>query len=295
MNKQILIGIIAVVLSVGLALAAKPDFQLASVNPSNGIASVVIPTNSVEVAPGVFSLGTGIDKGRIVEGYAIVDYKKAPAKPGTVCGNNVCEPSENANNCPADCGGNGGPTSTCYGFLANGAKWKTVEPYIVNPANNSGLGSSFIADNLALDIGKWETATGVDVLGNGSVTSSTLEADVASTDGNNEVYFGSIGNEGAIAVTIVWGIFRGPPQFRELVEWDQVYDQVDFNWSDSGDANKMDFENIATHELGHSFGLDDLYNSECSEQTMFGLASDGETKKRTLESGDIAGVQALYS
>ena len=42
MNKQILIGIIAVVLSVGLALAAKPDFQLASVNPSNGIASVVI-------------------------------------------------------------------------------------------------------------------------------------------------------------------------------------------------------------------------------------------------------------
>lgn len=54
------------------------------------------------------------------------------------------------------------------------------------------------------------------------------------------------------------------------------------------------FESIATHELGHSVGLDDLYDGSCSEQTMYGYATEGETKKRTLEAGDIAGVQELY-
>jgi hypothetical protein len=56
----------------------------------------------------------------------------------------------------------------------------------------------------------------------------------------------------------------------------------------------MDFDNIATHELGHSCGLGDLYTSDCSQQTMYGYASNGETNKRTLECGDIAGISELY-
>ena len=56
----------------------------------------------------------------------------------------------------------------------------------------------------------------------------------------------------------------------------------------------MDFESIATHELGHSVGLDDLYTAECAEQTMYGYATEGETKKRSLEAGDIEGVGQLY-
>jgi len=106
--------------------------------------------------------------------------------------------------------------------------------------------------------------------------------------------FADIEHEGAIAVAIVWGYFGGPPPFRELVEWDMVFDDVDFDWSAIGEAGKMDFENIATHELGHAVGLGDLYNTECSEATMYGYASYGETKKRTLEAGDIAGVSSLY-
>ena len=109
------------------------------------------------------------------------------------------------------------------------------------------------------------------------------------------VYFGDVEDSNAIAITIVWGVFRGAPSSRELVEWDQIYDDVDFDWSMSGEAGKMDFENIATHELGHSMGLGDLYTSDCSDQTMYGYASEGETNKRTLESGDITGIQELYN
>ncbi len=80
-----------------------------------------------------------------------------------------------------------------------------------------------------------------------------------------------------------------------MVEWDQVYDDVDFVWSSSGEAGTMDFENIATHELGHTFGLDDLFTDACSEETMFGFASLGETKKGSLEGGDVTGILELYN
>jgi hypothetical protein len=288
--------ILVLVFSVGLVLAAKPNTTLVPATNVNSGVSVIIPAHAVEVAPGVFYLGTGIDKGRVVEGYAFIDYKKGFGKP-TGCNNDgKCQGWEDPS-C-ADCagGGNGGETDTssCYGFLARGAKWKTVESYIVDPVNSRGLDETFVRGNLALDISKWENAAAKDILGD-EIAGIVDGADTVNPDNKNEMYFADVDQSGAIAITIVWGIFRGPPGQRELVEWDQVYDHVDFDWSATGEAGKMDFENIATHELGHSVGLDDLYDSKCSEQTMYGYAANGEIKKRTLESGDIAGVQKLYS
>ncbi len=281
---------------VAVLVVAKPDLkQVVEVNPSKRHATVAIPAHAIEVAPGVFSLGTAIDNGRVVEGYAIIDYKKGFGKPGTTCGNGVCEPGENARKCPADCSGSEEPdTSSCYGFLAKGAKWKTVEPYIIDPTNTRGLDEIFIEGNFEANIDKWETAAGADILGYELVNASVDGADTVTTDGKNEVYFADIESSGAIGLTIIWGIFSGPPRRRELVEWDQVYDDVDFDWSATEEAGKMDFENIATRELGHSVGLGDLYTDECSEVTMYGYAAYGETKKRSLETGDIKGVKELY-
>ncbi|MFH0836128.1 MAG: matrixin family metalloprotease [Candidatus Micrarchaeota archaeon] len=299
MDKRLIAGVFLLV-AAGLIFAVTVP-----VNPSKGHAVVSIPDHAVQVAPGVFDLGYAMHEGKLVKGFAFVDYKKGFGKPGTQCGNGVCEPGENAKKCPADCGGATPtptvsptptplPSPTCYGFLANGAKWKTVEPYLVNPQNTAGLDEGFVFLNLFDDIAKWEAAAGTDILGNPFVSNETLEADFYSPDGLNEVYFGDVADNGAIAITVVWGIFSGPPSQRKLIEWDQVYDQVDYPWSASGEAGKMDFENIATHELGHSIGLNDLYTGECSEQTMYGYADYGETNKRTLEAGDITGVQQLY-
>ena len=297
MKKYFAIALFTVLLFSAFAIAVKPDFQAAKVtNPVTGEPknTVTIPAKAVEVAPNIYYLGTAEHNGKKVEGYAIITYKEKKAKP--FCNNNgVCEPELGEKKSCADCRTGNGETSTCYGFLSKGAKWKSTEPYVVNPSNTRGLDEAFVASNFASDIAKWENAAGTDILGTGSTTTDTLEADTVNPDNKNEVYFGSIAEPGAIAITIVWGYFSGPPKWRELIEWDQVYDEVDFDWSSSGEAGKMDFENIATHELGHSVGLDDLYNSECSEQTMYGYASYGETKKRTLEAGDITGVKKLYS
>ena len=51
---------------------------------------------------------------------------------------------------------------------------------------------------------------------------------------------------------------------------------------------------MGTHELGHSLSLGDLYNSADADKTMYGYASSGETKKRTLHQDDIDGITYLY-
>lgn len=278
--------IIALSVVFGLALAsvvwALPDFSNATLKTPGTERTLTLP-QAADHSPVIY-LGSQIDPetGTVVEGYAFVHYKDETAKGGA-----AKRP-------------NGG--TQCYGFLASGAKWKVVEPWVVNPTNTRGLLADFVFNNFVADVLKWEDATdgvlgngaGVDVLGDGALTDAVLAADTSSPDGVNEVYFADVSSSNAIAVTIVWGIFGGAPQNRKLVEWDQVYDDVDYDWSASGEVGKMDFENIATHELGHSVGMADLYTSTCGEETMYGYANYGETKKRDLNGGDVAGVNSLY-
>ena len=271
--KKIIIGLITILLMLSLVIAAKPNFEEAEVG--NGKNTVAIPEKAVKVAPDVFYLGKALDNGKVVEGYAFIDYKKGY---GIKCDYDVlCEPGEHPRKCP-DCSNGEDPeepdTSSCYEFLARGAKWRTVEDYIVDPANTRGLDEGFITSNLAADIAKWEAVASFDILGD-EIVGTVDGADTVSTDGKNEIYFADIEEEGVIAMAITWGIFGGPPPFRELVEWDQVYDDVDYDWGNCDVLTdcipagvncevtpwlcKMDFENIATHELGHSVGLADIY------------------------------------
>lgn len=272
-----LIVFIGLFLVFSTALATTGVDRVPAVNDKSGV-GVIIPEKAVEVADGVFSLGAAVDpgSGKLVEGYAFV-YKDLPAKPDN----------------PGKPGGKDKGSSKCYAFLANGAKWKEVKPWVVNATNDGGLADGYVLDNLAYDIGKWEIAAETDILGNGVLTSDILEADTVSPDGVNEVYFADIDSQGAIGITIVWGIFGGRPAGRELVEWDQVYDDVDYGWSSTGEAGKMDFENIATHELGHTVGMGHPTDS-CMEETMYRFAGLGETIKRDLGAGDIAGIGKLY-
>lgn len=239
--------------------------------------SLAIPERAVEVAPGVFSLGESVDPehGDVVEGYMIVHPRKGNGKPtGTP-------------------GGGGSTASSCYAFMAKDAKWKTVEPWVVNPANTFGMSDAFVLSTLTAGIGTWETAANANILGNGSITTNTLVADEVAMDLQNEVYFSAL-DSGTIGVTIVWGVFGGPTQGRELREWDQIYNTY-YTWGDAlVDVSVMDFRNIATHELGHAMGLADLYQSECSNETMFGYGTEGETKKRELNPGDVIGINKLY-
>jgi len=74
-------------------------------------------------------------------------------------------------------------------------------------------------------------------------------------------------------------------------ESDILFNGEDYLWSDNGAANRYDVQNIATHEIGHSVGLDDLYGGGDTEKTMYGHASTGETTKSSLHSDDVNGAR----
>jgi hypothetical protein len=273
----VLVGLLAIsVVMPNSLIAAGPA------NPSKKPAWAGMPPHAVEVAPGIFYLGTAIDKGRVVEGYAIITQ---------------CEKGENKKSC-ADCAGGNGDTdsSNCYGHLARGAKWNDTEDYLVNGDNSWDLDPFLVLDKLDLSIGKWESAGDIPgIFGDGNTTEDLLVADHYNTDGRNEVYFDSL-HPGTIAYTVVWGIFRGPVSQRELVEWDQVYnDALPWSFCDPDCPDDYDFDSIATHEMGHSFGMDDLYSKKCSDQTMYGYGYLGDISPRTLEDGDMNGIWVLYN
>ncbi len=281
MNRVFALGFVVFLFSAAFVLAAKPGFQPEDMR---GLAAVEmkediwVPSSASEVAQDVFYLGKAVHKGRVVEGYAFVKYSKD-------------EGSANAENGVGKVSSSIA-SSQCYGFLGN-AKWRSVEPYLIKPVNKRGMDQSEVRNAVARSIGRWESAAGVNILG--AETAGFVDgADTLRPDGKNEVLFGDVRPRGAIAITIVWGVFNGPLYQRRIVEWDQVYDHVDFDWSTTGQPGKMDFENIAMHELGHAVGMRDLYDSSCAEQTMYGYAGYGETKKRSLDIGDINGIRELY-
>ncbi len=59
-------------------------------------------------------------------------------------------------------------------------------------------------------------------------------------------------------------------------------------------SNRYDVQNTGTHEVGHTTGLADLYDSEDTEMTMYGWSSLGMISKRDLAWGDQAGIQTIY-
>jgi hypothetical protein len=214
---------------------------------------------------------------RLVDGYAIIDYKKGHAKPDHAGG-------------PKN---NGGSTSSCFTPLAKGATWAVTEPYIVDTDNDVGLEHDDILAAMSFGAAQWNAETyPFAVFGAQSYDSVDHNSIGVSMNTHNEVDFRPINEPGVIAVTYVWGIFYGPPSQRILSEWDMRFN-TNFAWGTDGDGNVMDLLNIAAHELGHALGLGHPENT-CTEETMYAYATEGETKKRDLHDGDIAGAQELY-
>lgn len=179
-------------------------------------------------------------------------------------------------------------------LLAKGVKWKTTEDLIIDTSYPNGLTQEFVESTIIDSAQTWQDSAGSDLFG--SITTLSCDGiDETSPDGINEIMFGDYSEEGVIAVTIIWGVFGGPPKSREIVEFDMLFDSVDFVWGDASMVSSvMDLQNIATHELGHGFGLGDLYDSSDNLETMYGYATEGETLKRTLHYGDVIGIQSLY-
>ena len=183
---------------------------------------------------------------------------------------------------------------TCYGFLSKEAKWRTLPVnYVIDP-DNSSLPENFVTSAISAGAEEWDSWTTKELFNDTYTVVHDGSWDNDAPDDRNELLFGNYPQPGVIAVTVVWGYFSGPPSTREITEFDVLFD-TDFTWGNADfDKAVMDLQNIATHEIGHGVGLTDVYQTACSQATMYGYSDYGDIIKRDLAQPDITGLQKLY-
>lgn len=166
----------------------------------------------------------------------------------------------------------------CYKLL--GIKWKTspIDFYIGSEIDQNAIVSATT---------EWDKYTSKILFRTYTVTTTDFD-DIP--DGKNEYSLGYYPQKDVIAVTNIWYT----RYTKAIVEYDVLFNNS-YNWGNAGeDLNVMDWQNIATHETGHGLGLGDVYQSTCSEVTMYGYSNYGEIIKRDLATPDITALQLLY-
>jgi hypothetical protein len=198
-------------------------------------------------------------------------------------------------------GGGNGVEKLWYKY--SGIHWASmpVEYYV----NTSSLPSGISVDAIQDAFTTWDNTSGPYAVSYQGPTSSLPD----NLDGQNVVGWENITDyPHAIAVTYIWYNTLS----KELVEVDTALNSNSaFKWwqisvsdeeannatwpeDDTSSAYDVDVQNIMTHEAGHWLTLDDLYKKPASTQTMYGISPEFELQKRSLESGDEAGIQAIY-
>lgn len=136
---------------------------------------------------------------------------------------------------------------------------------------------------------EWDGYTSADLYGTVG-EDSTSTPPLPGLDAENTMSWRAIDGPGGIVAVCYYWYYTNT---KELVEFDIVFDRND-PWSAEGAADCFDVQNIATHELGHTLVLQDLRSPRDGALTMHAYTWLGDTDKRSLGSGDILGVQAIY-
>lgn len=219
----------------------------------------------------------GVDKGPLTK-RVFIHYKD----PKPVSGKPIHPPK----------GSEGG-----YTYLEKGMRWMTPKEFYFNPSTTPvSTKEEIIIPAITKAMDTWEAAAGVDIFG--KLKSSGYSVDTDKPDGLNVIVFDLVEGGDILAVSYVWGYFNCSPKLREIVEVDMIFNEYYWPWGDGPvspeDVTQLDIQNIATHEFGHAAGMGDLYDISAEEETMYWASGYGETKKRDLDLGDIAGITNLY-
>lgn len=174
-------------------------------------------------------------------------------------------------------------------------KYRWADPSIEVDVNPTASGFSTekldaVVDEVGNGFAAWDTASGpfgATVSRDDGASPSLDEPDYS----NTASWGGIDGPGGIIAITYYWYYTAT----KELIDADIVFDAAE-PWSISATvpSDKFDVWNIATHEAGHTLVLQDLRSPKDGALTMHAYTWLGDAVKRTLGSGDILGVRAIY-
>jgi hypothetical protein len=179
-------------------------------------------------------------------------------------------------------------TSSCYKLM--GVKWNTLPVnYVINPTNSGLTDESFVTGAISTAAETWDAATSQELFNNAFTIDSSAKYGVQNY--KNEIAFGPYSQSSVIAVTSIWYSKRT----KQIIEFDMLFNTY-YKWGENANSSVpiMDLQNIATHELGHAVGLNDIYTTSCSGVTMYGYSDYGDIAKRDLALPDITGLRLMY-
>lgn len=181
---------------------------------------------------------------------------------------------------------NAGPESGTFGYTG----WKiggNRTAHLTTSSVPANLGSVTTALQSSWSV--WRAADAaapsVSVATDGTVTKYTANR-------SYDLLWGRTG--GSLATTYTWrwndGIVESDTVFNRGYTWFKAASEGDGCVESAGSA--YDVANIATHEFGHSYGLD--HPAGARFESMYAYGYSGETLKRSLATGDRAGLSGLY-
>jgi len=176
---------------------------------------------------------------------------------------------------------------TANAYSLTGWHWQSAFSAQMDTTNTFGLSSATVLNAMNAAGNEWDNAVAADIFG--SITSGGLAKNIRRQDFVNQFGFKGLGGGGTIAVTYTWAYQNG-----NAAESDAAYNTF-FAWGVGGESNKMDLQGIATHEMGHTFGMGHTSTASANQcLTMYPYGNYGQTYQRTLGDGDITGINALY-
>lgn len=245
------------------------------------LATISIPAGALQIPNGMdapdVDLCAAHDAAEIAESGGVMVETYPTADPAiTVTVHQVCYLDVPEPPVETDC------TRTSYSLT--GWKWSSAYSGRVDTKSPNGLDPSAIVSAFNAGGNEWDTKVPADIYG--AISAGGTANAIRKYDGVNQHGFKKGGNY--VAVTYTWS------SGGNALESDAAYNTA-YAWSTSGAANAMDLQNVATHELGHTFGMGHAANQAANEcLTMYPYVDYGWTHQRTLGDGDILGIDAIY-
>ena len=199
------------------------------------------------------------------------------------------KPQPSVANCSPDDSSQYGTTPTYTGFKST----VSVRDAHFN-ATTAPAGLTTATADVQAAFNEW-SATGEPAAPDFLVTTAAPVVTSATANRHTDVLFGRTqGN--AIAVTYTWrwsdtNEYESDTVFNSRLAWAEI-STAGADGCDENAGAVYDFQNIATHEFGHIYGLDHPPGDRFA--TMYKYGYTGETLKRSLATSDTTGIQSLY-